>query len=201
MREQEPAALTEAIRYFSDLDLCTDFVANLRWPNGPVCPRCGGVEYSYLKTRRLWKCKACQKQYSLKVGTIFEGSALGLDKWLPAVWVVANSKDAISSHELARSLGTTQKSAWFMLHRIRLAMQTGTFLKLDGEEADDTFIGGSGGRDETIDLGVRQQDGEIPTQVVPDAKGRVHTNGPENLWSRLKRGLGGRRRARPHKRP
>src|SRR5438093_11272678 len=138
-----PTSLVEAIRYFSALDVCTDFVAKLRWPNGPVCPRCGGVEYSYLTTRRLWKCKACKKQFSVKVGTIFEDSPLGLDKWLPAIWLAANSKNGISSHELGRALGTTQKSAWFMLHRIRLAMQAKTFLKLSGEiEVDETYIGG-----------------------------------------------------------
>src|SRR3954471_12848988 len=142
-KKSQPTSLIQAIRYFSDLDVCTDFVATLRWPNGPVCPKCGCVEYSYLTTRRLWKCKACKKQFSVKVGTIFEDSALGLDKWLPAVWLVANSKNGISSHELGRALGITQKSAWFMLARIRLAMQTGTFDKLDGEvEADEAYIGG-----------------------------------------------------------
>src|SRR5688500_16179781 len=144
-RDDLPETLIQAIRYFSDLDVCTDYVAKLRWPRGPVCPQCGGVEYSYLTTRRLWKCKGkgCHKQYSVKVGTIFEDSALGLDKWLPAIWLIANSKNGISSHELGRALGVTQKSAWFMLHRIRLAMQTGSFDKLDGEvEADETFIGG-----------------------------------------------------------
>lgn len=141
--EKQPQSLIEAIRHFSDLDLCNAFIARLRWPNGPFCPRCGCTEHSYLSTRRLWKCKGCKKQYSVKVGTIFEGSPLGLDKWLPAVWLAANSKNGISSHELARSLGITQKSAWFMLHRIRLAMQTDSFNKLDGEvEVDETFIGG-----------------------------------------------------------
>ena len=86
-----------------------------------MCPRCGAGEHSYLSTRRLWKCKACKRQFSVKVGTIFEGSPLGLDKWLPAIWVAANSESGVSSRELARLLGVTQKSAWFMLHRIRLA--------------------------------------------------------------------------------
>src|SRR5579862_2458802 len=132
--KRQPQNLLEAITYFSDLDVCTDFVAKLRWPNGPVCPRCGVVgNHSYLTTRRLWKCKACKKQFSVKLGTIFEDSPLGLDKWLPAVWLTANSKNGISSHELARSLGISQKSTWFMLHRIRLAMQTGSFAKLSGE--------------------------------------------------------------------
>jgi transposase-like protein len=138
-----PQNLLEAVRYFADVDVATEFFVGLRWPNGPVCPRCGCVEYSYLTTRRLWKCKGCKKQYSVKVGTIFEDSALGLDKWLPAVWLTANSKNGISSHELARALGITQKSAWFMLHRIRLAMQTGSFLKMGGEvEVDETYVGG-----------------------------------------------------------
>ena len=115
---EKPANLLDAIRYFSDVDVATDYVAGLRWPDGFVCPLCGGREYSYVSTRRLWKCKTCKKQSSVKVGTIFEGSALGLDKWLPAIWLVANPKNGISSHELARALGTTQKSAWFMLRRI-----------------------------------------------------------------------------------
>ncbi len=138
-----PKTLLEAVGYFSDLDVATEFVASLRWPTGPVCPRCFGMEHSYLTTRRLWKCKACKHQFSVKVGSIFEDSALGLDKWLPAVWLIANSKNGISSHELARSLEITQKSAWFMLHRIRLAMQRGDFGKFDGTvEVDETYIGG-----------------------------------------------------------
>jgi len=118
---EKPTDLVEAIRYFSDLDVATAYVAALRWPDGFVCPQCGSREYSYVSTRRLWKCKSCKKQSSVKVGTIFEDSALGLDKWLPAIWLEANPKNGISSHELARALGTTQKSAWFMLHRIREA--------------------------------------------------------------------------------
>src|ERR1700691_4675703 len=137
-KNPKPKNLVEAIRYFSDLDVCTEYVANLRWPEGPTCPRCGSHEYFYLTTRRIWKCKACKKQYSVKVGTIFEDSPLGLDKWLPAVWLAANSKNGISSHELGRALGITQKSAWFMLHRIRLAMQRESIL-LSGEvEVDET---------------------------------------------------------------
>jgi transposase-like protein len=182
-----PTNLLEAIRHFSGLDVATDFVAGLRWPDGPYCPRCGGVEYSYLKTRRLWKCKECKKQYSVKLGTIFEDSPLGLDKWLPAVWLTANAKNGISSHELARSLGITQKSAWFMLHRIRLAMQTGTFEKLNGEiEVDETFVGGraenmhkevkerrvtgTGGKDKAIVAAVLERGGEIRAEVVPDRR-------------------------------
>jgi transposase-like protein len=185
--EQLPSTLVEAIRYFSDLDVCTEFVAKLRWPVSPVCPRCGSVEHSYLTTRRLWKCKGCKKQFSVKLGTIFEDSALGLDKWLPAVWLIANSKNGISSHELGRALGVTQKSAWFMLHRIRLAMQTGSFNKLDGEiEVDESFIGGkarnmhkdvrerkitgTGVKDKTAVLGIRQRGGEVRAGVVPNIR-------------------------------
>jgi len=138
-----PTTLIDAIRYFADDDACLAFVANLRWPDGIKCPRCESAEHSFLATRRLWKCKGCKKQFSVKVGTIFEGSPLGLDKWLPALWMIANCKNGISSYELARALGVTQKTAWFMLHRIRLAMQTETFGKIGGEvKVDETFIGG-----------------------------------------------------------
>jgi len=249
-----PKTLLQAIRYFEDIEVCTEFVAKLRWPDGPVCPRCESKEYSYLTTRRLWKCKGCKKQYSVKLGTIFEDSPLGLDKWLPAVWLIANSKNGISSHELGRALGVTQKSAWFMLHRIRLAMQTGSFNKLDGEvEVDETFIGqkarnmhpavrarkitGRGPKDKTTVVGAIQRGGEVRATVVQNRKrptldayvesnvehgarvytdtrasygalgsrfahetvdhaeqyvnGQVHTNGMENFWSLVKRGLHG----------
>ena len=182
-----PQNLLEAVRYFSDVDVATGFVAKLRWPNGPICPRCEGTEHSYLTTRRVWKCKACKKQFSVKLGTIFEDSALGLDKWLPAVWLIANSKNGISSHELGRALGTTQKSAWFMLHRIRLAMQTGSFEKFSGiVEVDETYIGGkarnmhksvrkhkihgTGGTDKAKVLGMIERGGKVRAAVVPDTK-------------------------------
>jgi transposase-like protein len=177
-----PTNLLEAIRYFSDLNTATDYVASLRWPNGPVCPRCGALDHSYVSTRRIWKCKACKRQFSVKVGTIFEDSPLGLDKWLPAIWLAANSKNGISSHELGRSLGVTQKSAWFMLHRIRLAMQTGSFLKLSGEvEVDETFIGGKarnmhardrkqrkGTKNKAVVAGAIERGGKVRATVVPD---------------------------------
>ena len=182
-----PTNLLEAVRYFSDLDICTEFVANLRWPNGPVCPRCEGREHSFISTRRIWKCKSCKRQFSVKLGTIFEDSALGLDKWLPAVWLIANSKNGISSHELGRALGTTQKSAWFMLHRIRLAMQTGSFEKFSGTvEVDETYIGGkarnmhkhvrarkitgTGGKDKAKVLGMIERGGMVRAEVVTDIK-------------------------------
>ncbi|MEX2322434.1 MAG: transposase [Acidimicrobiia bacterium] len=98
---QEPQTLVEAVRYFSDPDVCLAFVAGLRWPDSkPVCPHCDGLEHSFLTTRRIWKCKGCKRQFSVKVGTIFEDSPIGFDKWLPAIWMIANSKNGISSHEL-----------------------------------------------------------------------------------------------------
>jgi transposase-like protein len=189
-KRKPPETLLEAVRYFSDLDVATEFVASLRWPDGPVCPRCGSVEHSYISTRRLWKCKACKRQFSVKVGTIFEDSALGLDKWLPAVWLAANSKNGISSYELGRALGVTQKSDWFMLHRIRLAMQSGTFTMLSGEvEVDETYIGGkarnmSGRRkkgvgrgrarsSKTVVLGMVERGGRVNASVIDDIKKRT----------------------------
>lgn len=184
--DAEPRNLIEAIRSFSDPDRAFQFVSSLRWPDGKVtCPRCGHDQVSFLTTRRIWKCKGCRKQFSLKVGTIFEDSPLGWDKWLPAVWLIANSKNSISSHELARSLGVTQKSAWFMLHRIRDAMATGTFQKMSGiTEVDDTFIGGlaknmhqkvrrqrihgTGGIDKMIVQGARKRDTGTVTAAVID---------------------------------
>jgi len=182
-----PRTLLEAIRYFQDLDVATAFVARLRWPDGPVCPSCGGKEHSYLATRRLWKCKACKRQFSVKVGSIFEDSPIPLDKWLASIWMIANAKNGISSHELARSIGLTQKSAWFVLHRIRLAMQSKTFDRLTGEvEVDETFIGGryqnmhknarnrrtkaagGVGSGKTTVMGVLRRDGEVRTMIVPD---------------------------------
>jgi transposase-like protein len=138
-----PATLAEAIRHFADPDASLDFVVALRWPSGVACPHCGGAEPSYLKTRRIWKCRECRKQFSVKVGTVFEDSPIGLDKWLPALWMLANCKNGISSYELARDLGVTQKTAWFMLGRIRLAMQAQSFDRSRGiVEIDECFVGG-----------------------------------------------------------
>jgi hypothetical protein len=141
-----PRTLSEAIRYFADPDRANEFVVNLRWPGGVVCPNCGTANPSFLRSRRIWKCKnkVCPKrQFSIKIGTIFEDSPLGLDKWLPALWLLANAKNGISSYELGRALGVTQKTAWFMLSRIRLAMQSRSFMRMKGEvEIDEAFIGG-----------------------------------------------------------
>lgn len=186
-KKKLPSNLLEAVVYFSDLDVSTAFVADMRWPDGPVCPRCEGRQHSYISTRRLWKCRACKKQFSVKVGTIFEDSPLGLDKWLPAVWLIANSKNGISSHELGRAIGVTQKSTWFMLHRIRLAMQSGSFDKLSGEvEVDETYIGGlarnmhkhkraekihaRGVKDKTAVVGAIERGGKIRAKVVHQLK-------------------------------
>jgi len=143
--ESEPQTLIEAIRYFADPDVCLNFIAELRWPNGPMCPTCGSREVSFMASRRLWQCKAkhTKRQFSVKVGTIFEDSAVALDKWLAAIWLVGNAKNGISSYEVGRAVGVSQKTGWFMLSRIRLAMQTGTFDKLSGHvEVDETYIGG-----------------------------------------------------------
>ena len=142
-----PKTLQEAIRYFSDPDTCLAFMVALRWPDGNVrCPICRSEGARFLANQRRWECreKHPSRQFSIKVGTIFEDSPLSLETWLPAVWLITNAKNGISSYEIHRALDVTQKTAWFMLHRIRLAMQTGTFDKMMGEvEADETYIGGS----------------------------------------------------------
>src|SRR6266511_920690 len=125
-----PKTLQEAIRYFTDPDVCLAFMVDIRWPNGQVmCPSCGSADVRFLSTRRIWECKTKhpKRQFSAKVGTVFEDSPIGLDKWLAAIWMVANAKNGVSSYEISRSLGVTQKSAWFMLHRVRLAMQSESF--------------------------------------------------------------------------
>jgi transposase-like protein len=143
MTDNQPKTLQQAMVYFADKQNAHDFIVSLRWSDGVICPHCGGKEQWFIKTRLIWRCKSCNKQFSVKVGTIFEDSALGLDKWLCAIWMIANAKNGISSHELGRALGVTQKSAWFMLHRIRLAMQEGSLEKFSGEiETDETYIGG-----------------------------------------------------------
>ena len=131
--ESFPQTLLEAVRYFSDPDTCLAFMVEMRWPNGVSCPRCNCPSVSFVSTRRIWKCKGCRKQFSAKVGTIFEDSPIGFEKWLPAVWMIVNDKNGVSSYEIHREIGVTQKTAWFMMHRIRLAMRRGTFSKLSGQ--------------------------------------------------------------------
>src|SRR6202035_761775 len=190
---RSPETLLEAIQYFSDPDTSLSFVANLRWPNGAICPRCGEAEPLFLATRRLWKCRGCKKQFSAKVGTIFEDSPIALEKWLPALWLVVNCKNGISSYEIARALGVTQKTAWFMAHRIRLAVQDGNgFGKMLGEvEVDETYIGGrarvmhkdkraeeitgNGGMGKGAVMGLLERHGEdghskVKAKVVPNVR-------------------------------
>jgi transposase-like protein len=255
-----PETLAEAIKYFADPKRGLDFMVSLRWQDGKVtCPHCQSQKVSFLSTRSKWKCMECHKQFSAKVGTIFEDSALGYDKWFPAFWLIANAKNGISSYEIHRALGVTQKTAWFMLHRIRLALQNGTIVKIGGEvEADETYIGAKarnmhaakrrerlqnrrGGfshltavqgllqrhgthskvilkqiknnRRAFVQNNVREYvlkgstlytdslpsynglGGEYEHKVIDHAicyaKGKVHTNGLENFWSLLKRGIKG----------
>src|SRR6266481_7226698 len=139
-----PKTFLEAVRYFSDPQACLEFLVALRWPNGVKCPHCGSKQVTFLKNAKLWKCKNAhaKQKFSVKVRTIFEDSPIGLEKLFPAMWLAANCKNGISSYELHRCLGVTQKTAWFMLQRIRLAMQKGITGKFRGRvEADETYIG------------------------------------------------------------
>jgi transposase-like protein len=142
---KEPRTLQEAIEYFADPERAFVYAVNWRWPNGVVaCPRCGHDQHSFIKTRRIWFCKGCKKQFTVKVGTIFEDSPIGLDKWMVAMWMLVNCKNGISSYELAKDLGITQKSAWFMLQRLRLVLKderTHKFGFSGPVESDETFIG------------------------------------------------------------
>jgi transposase-like protein len=256
---KHPKTLQQAVAYFSDPDQTFEYAVKFRWPDGKViCPRCGSEKNYFIKTRKLWLCRGCDRQFTLKVGTIFEDSALSMDKWMIAYWLLVNSRNGVSSCELARTLGITQKSAWFMLHRLRLAIQDDFFgSKLGGNggevEVDESFIGGkarnmhlserkrritgTGSKDKTAVMGILERGGKIRTTVVPNRKkhelqsqvrkhveagaalysdallsyeglatdyahkvvdhavqyvdGRVHTNGLENFWSLLKRGIHG----------
>lgn len=187
---KRPTTLQQAIRYFSDEQTCIDTVAKMRWPNGPVCPKCAHKEHYYLASQRRWKCKGCGRQFSVKLGTIFEDSPLSLDKWLCALWMVVNSKNGISSYEVGRALGVTQKSAWFMLHRLRLALQEKSLVKLGGNrkevEVDETFIGGKarhmhhdvherrivkgGPHDKAVVFGMLERGGKVRTKVLPNRR-------------------------------
>jgi transposase-like protein len=140
-----PKTLLEAVKYFAKADNCREYLVARRWPKGVTCPECGSTSVYFDSSRNGWECKTRhpKRKFTLKTGTIFEDSPIGLDKWLPAVWMISGAKNGISSHELARALGVTQKTAWFMLHRIRLAMQAIDGGKLGGEvEVDETYIGG-----------------------------------------------------------
>jgi transposase-like protein len=141
----KPKTLRDAIRYFGNMDNCIRVISEMRWPNGPSCPACGHMQHYWLEKQKRFKCKECWKQFSVKLGTIFEDSPIQLDKWLIALWMLVNCKNGISSYEVSRDLGITQKSAWFVLHRLRFALQNGSLEKLGGPdsevEVDETFIG------------------------------------------------------------
>jgi transposase-like protein len=256
---KQPKTLQAAIIFYADPDNCLNHLVAQRWPDGVTCPTCGSKEVKFIPTRRIWECKSkhAKKQFSIKVGTIFEDSPIGLDKWLTAAWMVANCKNGVSSYEIHRAIGVTQKSAWFMLHRIRLAMQDEDGGKFQGHvEVDETFIGGKarfmhankraklavpgspkGVANKVVVGGILQRAGKVRTVVVEDrtrktlqalvrdnveygshlstddcqsywglykdyihqivdhaetyVDGKVHTNGIENFWSLLKRGLKG----------
>ena len=179
-----PTTLLEAVRYFGDEAVCRDFLAGLRWPNGVRCIGCDSERVGFIATRSLWRCKDCRKEFSVKKGTIFEDSPIPLSKWLPAIWLYSAGKKGRSSHQLARDLGVTQKTAWFISHRIRLAMDTDSFdAPLSGEvEADETFIGGRDqnkhahlrrpmGRGPMLGkaavMGLLERHGEVRARVVP----------------------------------
>jgi transposase-like protein len=188
-----PKTLQQAIRYFSDEQVCIDTIAKMRWPSGPVCPKCGNGEHYYLATQKRWKCKKCAKQFSVKVGTIFEDSPISLDKWLTALWMLVNCKNGISSYEVGRNLAITQKSAWFVLHRLRLALQAQSLVKIGGEgkpvEVDETFIGGkarhmhkakrairitsAGMKDKTPVVGILERGGKVRTAVIANRRKKV----------------------------
>ncbi len=254
---KRPTTLQEAVLYFADPTNCLNYLAAKRWADGVViCPTCGGTRVGFLANQLRWQCSARhpKRQFSVKVGTIFEDSPLGLDKWLPVVWLIVNAKNGISSWEIHRAIGVTQKTAWFMLHRVRLAMQGQTHGKLVGEiEVDETFIGaksrnmhaakrrekiqGRGVTGKAVVMGMLQRGGKVRATVIENRKketlqplveqnvrkgsrvftdelvaywgldenyvhgiinhaetyvqGNVHTNGMENFWSLLKRGLSG----------
>lgn len=258
-----PKTLQQAIQYFGEYENCRSFMIAVRWPDGKVlCPHCGSDKVGYLEKARVYRCYGDHKKqkFSLKVGTVFEDSPIALDKWLLAVWMLVNCRNGVSSYEIHRAIGVTQKSAWFMLHRIRLAMQQNSFVKIGGGmsevEVDETFIGGkarnmhknvkarrittrhgNNAKDKVLVMGMLERGGHVRTEIINDrfqdtlrqnvnkhvkmksflysdefqaykglkdeyvhdfvnhaesyVNGRVHTNGIENFWSLLKRGLNG----------
>jgi transposase-like protein len=190
MKPNAPTTLVEAIEYFADPKRSLDHMAAIRWPDGVTCPSCGCKTVSFLKTRRIWKCSVDhpKRQFSVKVGTIFEDSPIPLNKWFAAIWLLSNCKNGVSSHEIHRDLGTTQRTAWFVLHRVRLALHTGSFeKKLSREiEIDETFVGersrnmhraermqkitGTGGVGKTAVVALLERHGEVRAQVVPNVR-------------------------------
>ena len=187
-----PKTLQQAVIYFGNPDNSLAEMIKFRWPDGVVkCPTCGGARVSFIKSRRVWECveKHPKRQFSVKVGTIMEDSAIGLDKWLVAMWLIANAKNGISSYELARSIGVTQKSAWFMLHRIRLAMHDDPRDRFSGHiEADETYIGGRArfmhkGRRDRI-MGGRKT-GKFGKMAVMGLLQRTSPDGPSRVVTQI----------------
>jgi len=186
-----PTTLIEAVRYFADEDVCRDFLAAQRWPNGVRCVECDSDRVGFIPSRSIWYCKVCGLRFSVKKGTIFEDSPLPLSKWLPAIWLYSAGKKSRSSHQLARDLGVTQKTAWFMGHRIRIALHIDTYNEpLSGDvEVDETFVGGKD-RNKHADkrehrgrgpigkvavMGLLARHGEVRAKVVPSGKrGTLH---------------------------
>jgi transposase-like protein len=185
----EPNTLQNAILYFASPDNCREYLVAHRWPDGVTCPRCGSKNVLFQPKYNRWQCgsKHDLRQFTCKTGTIFEESPLGLDKWLLAMWQVVNCKNGVSSYEIAKAIGVTQKSAWFMDHRIRCALGMAPTAKLTGEvEADETFIGGkarnmhvskrqrritgTGGKDKTAVMGILERGGKVRTVVIPNRK-------------------------------
>jgi transposase-like protein len=192
---QTPKTLIEAIRYFGQPGVALAFAAKLRWPDGIFCGRCGEEDPMFLGTVERWKCRGCGNQFSVKKGSVMEDSPIPLDKWLCAIWMLSNCKNGVSSYEMHRALGITQKSAWFMLHRIRHAMQVGTIAKLTGPvETDETFIGGkvknmsksrrkahrqespNSTSEKAIVAGVLERGGHVRATVIPNTSGKVLQN-------------------------
>ncbi|HEV2493613.1 MAG TPA: IS1595 family transposase [Terriglobia bacterium] len=189
---KEPKTLQEAILFYADPDNCLRKMVAKRWPSGVACPTCGSAHVKFNAARRIWQCGSHhpKRQFSAKTGTIFEDSPIGLDRWLVAVWMLFNCKNGISSYEIARALGVTQKTAWFMMHRIRLAGQDGAAGKLSGEvEVDETFIGGkarnmhiaqrkrritgTGGKDKVAVVGFVERGGKVQTVVVESRRKNI----------------------------
>ena len=187
---KQPQTLMEAIKYFADKDVCHDFVEKMRWLDGVECPHCESSDIGRIESRSKYQCRACRRQFSVRYNTIFEDSKIALDKWLCAIWMIANARNGVSSYEIARSLGVTQKTGWFMLQRIRLAMQSKSIVKLGGEvEVDETYIGGkarfmhkdrreaykgmTGGFNKVIVLGLLERDGEVRTEIIEGVKRSV----------------------------
>ena len=193
---EKPNTLQDAIQYFSNEQVCIDAVAKMRWPDGVECPACATKTPYWLATQKRWKCRDCRRQFSVKLGTIFEDSPISLQKWLPTLWLLVNCRNGVSSYEIERSMGVSQKAAWFMLHRLRLVPQNKSVAKLGGSgspvEADETFIGGKarnmhkakrrrlsdglgmqGGRGKTVVMGVLERGGLVKATVIPHGKHNI----------------------------